>query len=92
MRLVSLGGISHAFAYHFGDLIPQAPWPSEALPLPDEFEYFCFNRLNGWSFDVPFAWELVAEISLDRVQREVPERTVVVGRRVAGERLADIEP
>ncbi len=91
-RLVSLGGISHLFAYHYGGLIPSTPWPSDAQPLEPGVEYFCFNQLNSESFEFPFAWEPVAVISLDRVHRAVPERTVVVGRRVQAGQLAHTDP
>jgi 4-amino-4-deoxy-L-arabinose transferase-like glycosyltransferase len=90
-RLVSLGGISHVFAYYYGGLMPSVPWPSETQALSPDVEYFCFNKLESESFEFPFAWEPVAVISLDRVRRAVPERTVVVGRRIDGRRLASAE-
>jgi hypothetical protein len=90
-RLVSLGQVSHVFAYHYGGLIPSAPWPTYTQPLVPGVEYFCFNQLHDESFEFPFAWEPVAVISLDRVHKAVPERTVVVGRRLERPQLAELD-
>ncbi len=90
-RLVSLGQISHLFAYHYGGLIPVAQGTGGEYSLGPEDEFFCFNRLQGQSFELPFAWEPIAVVSLDRTRRPVPERTVVVGRRVFDSDLASAE-
>jgi 4-amino-4-deoxy-L-arabinose transferase-like glycosyltransferase len=91
VRLVSFGQISHAFAYHYGGMIPTVPWPESAAALGSDVEYFCFGQLNGEPGDLPFAWQRVAQISLDRTPRPVPERTVMVGRRLPGAELASLE-
>jgi hypothetical protein len=90
-RLVSLGQISHLFAYHYGGLIPSIAWPSDTRPLAPGVEYFCFNQLDVESFEFLFPWEPVAVIRLDRSRRQVAERTVVVARRLDREQLAGAE-
>ena len=91
-RLVSLGGISHVFAYYYGGLMPSVPYGrvkrKHLAPTSNTFALQPSLQGANSASEFPFAWERVAVISLDRVRRAVPERTVVVGRApIDGRRL-----
>jgi 4-amino-4-deoxy-L-arabinose transferase-like glycosyltransferase len=97
-RLISLGRVYHRFAYEFDEPIPQVDWPIESSDLPADVEYFCFDRRPGDTPEsrsgsdarvpfstpgtLPFAWEEITTIPCDPVQREVHNRSVVIGRVV----------
>ncbi len=97
-ELVSLGRVYHRFAFVYDRQIRQVDWPVAASDLPADVEYFCFDRRPGDTPEsrsgsdgrlpmstpgtLPFEWEEVAEIPCDPVQREVHNRTVVIGRRL----------
>jgi 4-amino-4-deoxy-L-arabinose transferase-like glycosyltransferase len=93
--MVSLGRVSHRFAYSYNTPIRQLPWPNESFRLPEGVEYFCYDVKPGYldppvggseasrpgtTPPLPFAWELVGEYSCDPVRRPVPHNRVVVGR------------
>ncbi len=78
-RLVSIGHIDALFAYHFGALIETQPVPKTPDDTPRR-EYFCFGVFGDSYPDLPFAWEVVDTISMDRKRHAPPKRTVVVGR------------
>ena len=82
-QLISFGRVDHLFAYYYRDSIPVQPWPGAGGgDLPEDVRYFCFDRNPDVPApSVPFAWEQVAVISLERHQQSEPERTVVIGRR-----------
>jgi 4-amino-4-deoxy-L-arabinose transferase-like glycosyltransferase len=79
--LVSLGHIDAIFAYHYGAPIPALPKPDDG-PGPAAGEYFCVDGLGNTRLELPFAWEQVAVVSMDRNRHARPERLVVVGRRL----------
>ncbi len=97
-QLVSLGRVYHRFAYEFDDPIRQVDWPIKSSDLPPDVEYFCFDRRPGDTPEsrsgsdarvpfstpgtLPFQWEEVATIPCDPVQRDVHNRSVVIGRVV----------
>lgn len=82
-RLVSLNGrIPPPFAYYYGQplIVPRA-----RRPRPDpgaDLTYFCVVARGDRRPDLDFAWEQVGAVSIDRNVQDVPDRTVVVGRRV----------
>lgn len=94
--LVSLTPIEHRFAYYYREPIGELAWPNGLRDLPANVEYFCFMRNPGdtaesraagrgrkWTLTpgtLPFAWEEVASISVERSLRD--KRTVVLGRVV----------
>jgi 4-amino-4-deoxy-L-arabinose transferase-like glycosyltransferase len=80
-RLVSFGHIDALFAYHYGLPIDALPWPSTGDRPTDEV-WFCFDQYGGDRPPLPFAWEEVAVVPMDRNRHELPERMVVVGRRL----------
>ncbi|MCI0682864.1 MAG: glycosyltransferase family 39 protein [Gemmataceae bacterium] len=87
--LVSLNPIHHRFAYYHGKPIAQAPWPTAAHAADERLTYFCFDAAKpGRREALPFAWEEVAVVSMERRQRRNPREVVIVGRRVHEELTA----
>jgi len=96
--LVSLSPIDHRFAYYYDEPIAELGWPRALDDLPPDVDYFCFMRNLGdtaerraagrgrsWSTTpgtLPFAWQEVASICVERRLRGGPQRTVVLGRVV----------
>ncbi|MBL8796140.1 MAG: glycosyltransferase family 39 protein [Planctomycetia bacterium] len=89
-RLVSFGPVHHLFAYYFGEPIEQHP----NRPRPQDCRdvvYFCCDARDGLLPKLPFAWEAVGVVSMDRNRHAVPSQAVVVGRRLNPARAADSE-
>jgi hypothetical protein len=98
IALVSLSPIEHRFAYYYQTTIAELDWPIELGDLPPDIEYFCFMRYPGdtaerraagrgrtWTTTpgtLPFAWEEVAAICVERRLRDESQPTVVLGRVV----------
>ena len=80
MRLVSLNSVRHLFAYLYGEPIELHPWPTCD---DSNLTWFCFSSVGDYRAPLPFAWEEVAVISVDRNRHAKPENVVVVGRRTA---------
>ena len=96
--LVSLTPIDHRFAYLYREPIAELAWPLEVDDVPPEVDYFCFmrhpadtaeereaGRGRTWTTTpgrLPFAWEEVATICVERRIRNVPQRMLVLGRVV----------
>jgi 4-amino-4-deoxy-L-arabinose transferase-like glycosyltransferase len=78
-RLVSLNGVHHLFAYHYGEPIGIHPWPTVDDP---ELTWFCFSSVGEYRAPLPFAWEEIAVISVDRNRQANPVNIVVIGRRL----------
>ena len=94
--LVSFGAISHRFCYYYRDPISQLPWPEDSQQLPENIEYFCFQkrpgdtpelRLEGrgrsWSTTsgtLPFRWEEAARVSCESRIGKNQNAYVVIGR------------
>lgn len=103
--LVSLTPIDHRFAYLYREPITELSWPREVDDLPENVEYFCFmrdpqdtaqsrcaGRGRSWTTTpgtLPFAWEEVATLCIERRLRNRPQITVVLGR-VTKPRIATI--
>ncbi len=81
-RLVSFAHIDALFAYHYGRPIDAHPWPLAADNVPPELAYFCFDSPGVGRPALPFAWEEIAAVSMDRTRSDPPRRVVVVGRRL----------
>ena len=79
-HLVSYGHVDALFAYHFGELIESKPVPLTQTDAPDRDAYFCVRGSTLTS--LPFEWEQIGAVPIDRNRGLVPERVVVVGRRV----------
>jgi 4-amino-4-deoxy-L-arabinose transferase-like glycosyltransferase len=96
--LVSLTPIEHRFAFYYEEPIIELPWPGRFDDLPNDVEYFCFmrnphdtvfermaSRGRGKEMSsgrLPFAWEEVTSICVDRSARREGRRAVVLGRVV----------
>lgn len=96
--LVSLTPIDHRFAYYYERPITELPWPTYVDDLPADADYFCFMRHpldtadareagRGRTFGrtsgvLPFAWEEVATLCVERRIRDYPQRMLVLGRVV----------
>ena len=84
-RLVSLGHVDLLFVFYYGSVVERVPVPIKADdPAMEEGVCFCFNSCNGERPALPFAWEELAVISMERNRMSTPERVVVVGRRLPG--------
>lgn len=97
-QLVSLTPIDHRFAYYYEKPIAELPWPAYVDDLPADVDYFCFmrhpidtaesreaGRGRTWtrtSGVLPFAWEEVATLCVERRIRDYPQRMLVLGRVV----------
>ncbi len=83
-KLFSLGGhIDSLFAYHYGVPIIAPQTLLDLLADPNaERPYFCIESPGDSRPLLPFAWEEVGALSLDRNHHATPERVVVVGRRL----------
>ena len=96
--LASLTPIDHRFAYYYDTPIVELDWPRTVDDLPANVEYFCFMRNPGdtaerraagrgraWATTpgtLPFAWQEVMSICVERRIRGGPQRAVVLGRVV----------
>ena len=78
----NLNGVHHLFAYLYAEPIDLHCWP-----IADEgnLEWFCFSSVRDYRAPLPFAWEEIAVIPVDRNYHVEPENVVVVGRRTHGE-------
>ena len=77
--VVGLGEVSAAVRYHLHREVPRPlPWEKPVVPPG---AYFCFNMYNGARPDLPFEWEEVGVVSVDRFRDRKPECEVLVGRR-----------
>jgi hypothetical protein len=96
--LVSLTPIDHRFAYLYREPIAELNWPRAVNDLPADAEYFCFmrhpadtaeareaGRGRTWTRTpgtLPFAWEEIATLCVERRLRNFPQRMLVLGRVV----------
>lgn len=81
-RLVSFDHVHHVFVHYFGEPVRLLPVPESLADVPDDVEYFCLEAPGLSQPELPFAWELVDALPVDRNRREVPELRVIVGRIV----------
>lgn len=85
-ELVSLGQVDALFAYYYEKPIPARPnpfWPGALRPehVPPG-TYFCFLTKAILRPDLPFPWEEVAAVPMDRFRQPIPIDVLVVGRRL----------
>ena len=81
--MVSFDQIHHRFAFYYGKAIAQTTFPKTAHELPDNLTYFCFDAPPALRESIPFRWEEVAVISMERKRRSDPKEVVIIGRRVS---------
>jgi len=86
--LVSLGHVDCLFPYYYGPpTITPLPWPTAAAAHDPRLTYFCFNYVGDSRPTLPFAWQEIDAICMDRNRQETPERVVVVGLRLPAHEL-----
>jgi 4-amino-4-deoxy-L-arabinose transferase-like glycosyltransferase len=94
--IASLTAIDHRFAYFYKSPIAELDWPLAADDLPLGVEYFCFmrhpndtaeareaGRGRRWTKTpgtLPFAWEELATLCVERRLRDRAQSMVVIGR------------
>lgn len=82
-RLISYGHISAIIAYHYGAPIEAQPVPTSPAQMPPEHVYFCFTvARENKEPRLPFEWEIVDRISIDRNRCNPPRGVVIVGRPI----------
>ena len=87
-KLVSFNLVHHLFAYHLANAaerhveLVRTPRP-DAAPRTD-WDYFCFNvsDMDHVLLPLPFAWEQVDVVTVDRNRYDRPRSFVVVGRKL----------
>lgn len=77
VRLISLGGTHHLFAYLFG-----TPIQIGGVEDVSDSTWFCYQSLGNYRWPMPFPHEIVAVVSVDRNHMDQPKDVVVVGRRI----------
>jgi 4-amino-4-deoxy-L-arabinose transferase-like glycosyltransferase len=90
-RLVSFSTIHHLFAFYAADVdgrtIERAD-PAATDSSHQDWEYFCINSTE-LPRQLPFRWEQVATVSVDRNHHEQPKEYVLIGRKLStGEAIA----
>jgi 4-amino-4-deoxy-L-arabinose transferase-like glycosyltransferase len=82
VRLVSFDRVHHLFLYHLDRRVEVLPWPAAASDLPADADLFCVDAPGDKRPDLPFAWEEVASLSVDRNHHAAPKDRVLIGRRI----------
>jgi 4-amino-4-deoxy-L-arabinose transferase-like glycosyltransferase len=80
--VVSLGHVDSDFAFYCGKIPRPLPWPSPTPPNVPDRAYFCFIAIGKDRPVLPFRWEEVTVVSMDRNWHPEPERALVVARRL----------
>jgi 4-amino-4-deoxy-L-arabinose transferase-like glycosyltransferase len=82
--LVSLyGPVDSLFSYYYGlPIITPRHCPPFGNDNAEGVSYFCFVSPGDGRPTLPFAWEEIGAVNLDRNLMPVPERVLVIGRRV----------
>lgn len=81
-RLVSFERVHHLFVYHLDRPVTVLNWPQTAADLPADADLFCVDVPGTKTPELPFAWEEVASLSVDRNHHATPKDRVLVGRRI----------
>lgn len=74
-RLAAVGEVHASVRYHMGQVVPRA----ERVPLG---AYFCVQVERDKPTEIPFRWEEVGRVSVDRFRGRPPQTVVVIGRRL----------
>jgi hypothetical protein len=91
-RLVSIGPADHQLPracprwtrllYYYPEPIPVVRRPRSAEHVPEDLEYFVIDGHRGEPTVLPFEWEEIGRLNMDRNRRDDPENLVIVGRRL----------
>lgn len=80
-ELISIGPTDHLFAFYYRDPIRLVRWDRLGS---EQFEYFCYSTQFSESppmSELPFSYDILAQISCERQETENPRRVVIVGKR-----------
>lgn len=82
-KMVSFGLVEPLFNYYYDGPIERLPLPPGADALQGaKVTFFCFNCWGGQRPTLPFAWEEVGVVPMDRARTTPSSEAVVVGRRI----------
>jgi 4-amino-4-deoxy-L-arabinose transferase-like glycosyltransferase len=81
VRLASFGPVHHLFAYYFDDPIELRGWNDAEHGC--DVNWFCYTSAGDLRIPLPFRWEEVGVIPVDRYRHPKPGNVVVVGRRIS---------
>jgi 4-amino-4-deoxy-L-arabinose transferase-like glycosyltransferase len=85
-KLVTFGPISHKFLYWYGYWyrreIPIVPLPTTPTQVPADLEYFAVSLRKDRAPPLPFRYEELARLNMDRTKKDSPRDAVLVGRRL----------
>jgi 4-amino-4-deoxy-L-arabinose transferase-like glycosyltransferase len=73
------------FLYYYPEPIPLVRHPWSAKDVPEDLEYFVIEARRGEPTVLPFEWEEIGRVSMDRNRRDDPENFVLIGRRLRTE-------
>jgi 4-amino-4-deoxy-L-arabinose transferase-like glycosyltransferase len=79
--LYSFGHVDSLFAYYYEKPIVPLSWTAARANRVDDADYFCFFNEGTGRPALPFDWQEIAAVSVDRNHQEPPDTVVVVGRR-----------
>jgi len=87
-KLVSFSVVNHLFSYHLAGVdarrVELIATPSGAAAASTDWSYFCFTVATEepYALPLPFAWEQVDVVTIDRNRYDRPRAYVVVGRKL----------
>lgn len=81
-RLVSFDHVHHVFLHYFDETVQLLDPPEDLNDVPADINYFCVHVVGSEQPQLPFDWEPVAQLSVDRNHHEVPAESVIVARLV----------
>jgi hypothetical protein len=84
-RLMSIGMAHHRLLYYYPEPIPLVPRPRSAEDVPEDLEYFVIEARRGEPTVLPFEWEEIGRLNMDRNRRDDPRDFVIIGRRLSTE-------
>jgi 4-amino-4-deoxy-L-arabinose transferase-like glycosyltransferase len=91
IRLMSIGMAHHRLLYYYPEPIPLVPRPSSAEDVPEDLEYFVIEGYRGEPTILPFEWEEIGRLNMDRNRRDDPRDFVIIGRRLQTNAAAKIK-
>ncbi len=83
-KLVSIDSVHHLFAYYYPEPIPMHPFFFRATRYKD-VRYFCVHVEKGRVPPLPFPWEQIAAVPMDRNRLDKPEQVELIGRVIPDE-------
>jgi 4-amino-4-deoxy-L-arabinose transferase-like glycosyltransferase len=91
-RLMSIGPADPQFPrvcgrwtrllYYYPEPIPLVRHPWSAEDVPEDLEYFVIEARRGEPTVLPFEWEEIGRLNMDRIRHDDPENFVLIGRRL----------